>query len=113
MVTNLYNGDKTPVGASVTLTVLAIRGTLICKRLAELPPVVSDWQQSCQQPRCPHYRRGACGNPRRQGASAACPFDGKELQLVDADASVEDGPSWGVQGVQKKQQTPAADEMRR
>jgi hypothetical protein len=58
--------------------------TLICKHLSELPPVVSDWQLSCQQPRCPHHCQGACGNPGRQAASAPCPFDGKELPLEDA-----------------------------
>jgi hypothetical protein len=68
-------------------TSLPASGThaLICKHLADLPPVVSDWQQSCQQPRCPHYCLGGCCNPSRQGASAACPFDGKELLLEDAE----------------------------
>jgi hypothetical protein len=54
---------------------------LICKHLFHLPPVVSDWQMSCQRPRCPHYCKGECCNP---GAPAACPFDGKELLLEDA-----------------------------
>jgi hypothetical protein len=75
--------------------------TLICKHLPGLPPVVSDWQQSCQQPRCPHYCLGECWNARRQEASAACPFDGKELLLEDASA-VEDSPSWTMRGVPKK-----------
>jgi hypothetical protein len=60
--------------------------TLICKHLAQLPPVVSEWQQSCLQPRCPHYCQGECCNPGRHCASAACPFDGVELPLEDADA---------------------------
>src|SRR5581483_5020804 len=54
------------------------------KHLSELPPVVSDWQQSCQQPRCPHYCRGECCNSGRRGGFAPCPFDGKELLLEDA-----------------------------
>src|SRR6516225_5108619 len=61
--------------------------TLICKHLPHLPPVVSDWQQSCQQPRCPHYCQGECWNSSRQWVSAPCPFDGKELLLEDAAAA--------------------------
>jgi hypothetical protein len=77
--------------------------TLTCKHLPALPPVVSDWQQSCQQPRCPHYCRGECWNPDRQGAAAACPFDGEELPLEDTDAlAAEDGPSLTTRGVPKK-----------
>jgi hypothetical protein len=58
---------------------------LICKQLSKLPPVVNDWQQSCKQPRCSHYFNGECCNSERQSASAPCPFDGKELLLVDAE----------------------------
>jgi hypothetical protein len=71
--------------------------TLVCKYLPELPPVVSDWQQSCQQPRCPHYRQGECRDPSRQRASDACPLDGQDLLLADAGA-VEDGPSLPIRG---------------
>jgi hypothetical protein len=71
----------------------------ICKYLPELPAVVSDWQQCCQQPRCPHYCLGECCNPGRQCGSAACPFDGKQLLLEDA--AVEDGPLTN-RGVRKK-----------
>jgi hypothetical protein len=60
--------------------------TFICKQLDKLPPVVSDWQQSCKQPRCSHYCDGECCNSGRQSASAPCPFDGKELLLIDAEA---------------------------
>ena len=59
--------------------------TFICKQLDKLPPVVSDWQQSCQQPRCTHFCAGECCNPGRTSALAPCPFDGKELLLVDAE----------------------------
>jgi hypothetical protein len=75
--------------------------TLICKHLAGLPPVLSDWQQSCQQPRCPHYCQGECCDPGRQSASAPCPFDGKELLLEDA-AAVEDRPWLTIRSVPKK-----------
>lgn len=57
--------------------------TFFCKQLNQLPPVVSDWQQSCEQPQCPHYCQGECGNPGRESASAPCPFDGKELLLEE------------------------------
>jgi len=70
MVATLFTGDTK---------------TFICKQLSKLPPVVSDWQQSCKQPRCSHYCDGKCCNPGRQSASAPCPFDGKELLLVDAE----------------------------
>jgi hypothetical protein len=73
----------------------------ICKQLSGLPPVVSDWQQSCQQPRCPHYCQGECCHPGRQWASAPCPFDGKELLLEDAPA-IEDSLSMTIPGVPKK-----------
>jgi hypothetical protein len=63
---------------------------LVCKHLSELPPVVSDWQQSCKRPRCPHYRQGECHNPGRERADAPCPFDGEELLLEDADDTGED-----------------------
>jgi hypothetical protein len=70
MVTTLFNGDPR---------------TLICKQLNELPPIVGDWQLSCKQPRCSHYCDGECRNAGRQSAFAPCPFDGKELLLVDAE----------------------------
>jgi hypothetical protein len=74
---------------------------IVCKHLPSLPPVVSDWQQSCQQPRCPHYCQGECCNPGRQAADAPCPFDGRELLLEDAPA-VDDGPSLTDRSVPKK-----------
>ncbi len=77
----------------------------ICKHLPELPPVVSDWQQSCQQPRCPHYCQGECDHPARDRSSAPCPFDGKELLLEDAAYDGEmlgGGDTWVTQGLPKK-----------
>jgi hypothetical protein len=59
---------------------------LICKHLPKLPPVVSDWQQSCQQPRCTHYCQGECCHPGRHAASAPCPFDSRELLPADVTA---------------------------
>ena len=63
--------------------------SFIRKQLDKLPPVVPDWQQ-CQQPRCSHYCAGECRNPGRQSASAPCPFDAKELLLVDAEPIYSD-----------------------
>ena len=77
-----------PVTRRIEMVTTPITGptkTFICKQLDKLPPVVTDWQQ-CQQPRCSHYCDGECGNSGRQSASAPCPFDGKELLLVDAEA---------------------------
>ena len=62
----------------------------ICKHLPELPPVVSDWQQSCLQPRCSYYCQGECCNPARRGAFSPCPLDGKELLLEDAEPAYAD-----------------------
>ncbi len=56
----------------------------VCKHLSELPPVVGEWQQTCQQPACVHFRLGECANPNRLSESAPCPFDGKQLPLRDA-----------------------------
>ncbi len=77
----------------------------ICKHLPELPPVVSDWQQSCQQPRCPHYCHGECDHPARDRASAPCPFDGKQLLLEDAAYDGDllgGGDAWVTQNLPKK-----------
>jgi hypothetical protein len=88
-------------GNETTMTPLTdATATVPCKHLSGLPPVVSDWQQSCHQPRCPHYCQGECCHPRRQSSSAPCPFDGKELPL-DA-AAAEDNPSPTVRGVPRK-----------
>jgi hypothetical protein len=88
---------------------------LICKHLPNLPPVVSDWQQSCQQPRCAHYCQGECRNPSRPAASAPCPFDGRELLLEDAacaDDMAEDGLSWGTRVLPQKGQRSAPAQRR-
>ena len=58
--------------------------TFICKQLETLPPIVSEWQR-CKEPECRHYCEGECWHEGRQAASAPCPFDGRELPLVDAE----------------------------
>jgi hypothetical protein len=52
-----------------------------CKKLFELPPVVTDWQQVAWCPDCESYDHGRCDNPLCKGSNAACPFDGKALPL--------------------------------
>lgn len=52
-----------------------------CKKLHELPPVFTDWQQTAWCPDCDYYHCGICGNPARRDGGTACPFDGKELPL--------------------------------
>ena len=47
MVTTLFTADTKP---------------FICKQLNNLPPIVSDWQLSCEQPRCGYYCDGKCWN---------------------------------------------------
>lgn len=64
--------------------------SLICKQLSKLPPVVSEWQESCHQPRCTHFCDGECGNSSRESAAAPCPYDGKELPLMDANSRNDD-----------------------
>ena len=77
--------------------------TLRCKHLVELPPIVTEWQQSFQQPRCLHYCQGECCNPTRRVESAPCPFDGKELLLEEAEPSNDDNfPSCAGLGLPKK-----------
>lgn len=60
------------------------REAFVCKQMRNLPPVVSEWQQTCKQPRCSHFCAGECCNPGRAEADAPCPFDGMELPLEDA-----------------------------
>ena len=61
------------------------RTTKPCKKLHELPAVVTDWQQTTWCPDCEHYYCGTCGNPIRTDSNAACPFDGKPLPLRDVE----------------------------
>ena len=52
-----------------------------CNKLHELPPVVTDWQETAWCPDCDYYDCGLCRNPIRRDSNAACPFDGKVLPL--------------------------------
>lgn len=57
------------------------RTTSRCKKLHELQPVFTDWQQTTWCPDCDYYDSGICANPIRKDSSAPCPFDGKVLPL--------------------------------
>jgi hypothetical protein len=67
-----------------------------CKKLQELPPVVTDWQLQAWCPDCDSYYCGRCANPTRRDGNAACPFDGKVLPLrevaVEAPSEPRTGP---------------------
>jgi hypothetical protein len=66
------------------------RTTTPCKKLYELPPVATDWQQTTWCPDCDYYDRGTCGNPMRTEGNAACPFDDKALPLREAAEETND-----------------------
>jgi carbon storage regulator CsrA len=87
--------EKRPKWAdnAICQPVAALTPSYICKKLDNLPPIVSEWQQSCKQPQCSHYCDGECRNSGRQSASAPCPFDGNELLLVDSEAVYSDDAS--------------------
>jgi hypothetical protein len=59
--------------------------SVIRKQLETLPPVVSEWQRR-KEPQCSHYCDGECWHEGRQSASAPCPFDSKELPMVDSES---------------------------
>ena len=61
---------------------------LPCKKLHELPPVLSEWQQTTWCPDCDYYASGTCGNPTRPDGNPACPFDGKALPLREGTLDV-------------------------
>ena len=75
----------------------------LCKKLRELPPITTDWQQAALCPDCPHYAGGACGNPALTESDVPCPLDGQPLPLrqvaVDPGGRVPErcsGPSAGT-----------------
>ena len=53
----------------------------LCKKLRELPLVITEWQGAVLCPDCPHYDGGACAIPTRTHADAPCPLDGQPLPL--------------------------------
>jgi hypothetical protein len=53
----------------------------LCKKLPELPPVLTEWQGAVWRPECEHYDDGACDNPARAERDAPCPLDGQPLPL--------------------------------
>src|SRR5262249_17278935 len=68
------------------------RATSRCKKVHEMPSVLTDWQQVTWCPNCDYYDRGTCGNPIRTGSNAACPFDGQALPLREVAVDSNDVP---------------------
>jgi hypothetical protein len=75
------------------------RTTNLCRKVHELPPVLSEWQQTTWRPECEHYDRGVCGNPACAEGKGTCPFDGKSLPLREATENSSDDLSRGLQGI--------------
>jgi hypothetical protein len=63
----------------------------LCKKLRELPPITTDWQQTALCPDCPHYDGGACDNPAHTESDAPCPLDGQPLPLRQVAVDPGDG----------------------
>jgi hypothetical protein len=61
-----------------------------CKKLKELPTVVTEWQQTTWCPDCDYYHAGQCDDPKRPMSSAPCEFDGSELPLRELGIEVHD-----------------------
>jgi hypothetical protein len=61
-----------------------------CKKLRDVPPVATDWQQTTWCPDCEHYDRGACAHPARTGKGAPCPFDRDPLPLREVPGARDD-----------------------
>jgi hypothetical protein len=62
-----------------------------CKKLLELLPVSTDWQQTTWCPDCEYYDCGACGNPERSGNHSSCPYDGAPVPLREVSDEPNDG----------------------
>ena len=58
--------------------------TSLCKKVQEVPPVYTEWQQPVWCPDCDYYKDGKCGYSLRTESGAACPFDDQVLPLRDA-----------------------------
>jgi hypothetical protein len=55
----------------------------LCKKLKDVPSVMTEWQQTTWCPDCDYYNCGACANPTRISDGVPCPFDGESLPLVE------------------------------
>jgi hypothetical protein len=66
-----------------------------CRKLVELPVVVSEWQQIVWCPDCEHYALGKCSMPRSAGAEHVCPQDGKPLSFRVVTANDGGSQEWG------------------
>jgi hypothetical protein len=86
-----------------------------CKKLPEVPPVVTEWQDNTWCPDCEFYGLGTCGNPTRAGNGAPCPFDGEELPLREVAVDPSNDPSHkplaATSGTEQSLPLPAALEQ--
>ena len=67
------------------------RSTNPCRKLHELPSVLTEWQQTAWCPDSGFYHRGMCGIAVGTDRNVACPFDGKQLPLRDVAIEANDG----------------------
>jgi len=81
----------------------------LCKKLRELPPITTDWQQTALCPDCPHYDGGACANPALTESDAPCPLDGQPLPLRQVAADPGDGVTEGCSGPSGGPRSEAAE----
>ena len=81
----------------------------LCKKLRELPPITTDWQQTVLWPDCPHYDGGACGNPAHTESDAPCPLDGQPLPLRQVAVDPGDGVPEGCSGPSAGPRSEAAE----
>ena len=65
-----------------------------CRKLFELPVVVSEGQQIVWCPDCEHYELGKCSMPRSAGGEHVCPQDDKPLSLRLVTANDCDSQEW-------------------
>jgi hypothetical protein len=55
----------------------------LCKKLHDVPSVMTEWQQNTWRPDCDYYNCGACGISTCTSDRMSCPFDGEPLRLLE------------------------------
>jgi hypothetical protein len=54
---------------------------LLCDRIAEVPPLLVESQQTIGCPDCENYNRGTCSHLKCTNGNTLCSFDGRSLKL--------------------------------
>ena len=54
---------------------------VLCDRIAEVPPLLAESQQSIGCPDCENYNRGTCSHLKYTSGDTLCTFDGSSLLL--------------------------------